>query len=424
MSARCSAAGTFGLAGVVVLGLVASALAERPKYRVQRIEPYPGHRITWSQPQTINSRNVTAGDSVGPSEMRATRWHPDGSMVGLDYSSFPRAKVHDINENNIVGGYAYWDYGRWEAAIWAEDGSVTVLGGLWEQFPGLSEVKGINDAGVAVGASSSDTSLARPFVWTAESGMVDLGTLGGSQGAATAIDNAGLIIGIAFTADNKERAVIWEDGEISPLGVLPGGTLAEALDINEQGLIVGCADIGPTTDEDPLLRLHPVRWDVSTAADAPPAAVDLGVPFAGGQAYAVAINNLGQIVGNGEDPAQPGDYYFPWIWEGGVMTLLQDLIPPDSPWILYQVTDINDNGWITGSDAYGEAQGLVLIPLAEADIDMDGDVDADDVAAFIGVLVDPDVAPAGLRARSDFNDDLSANGIDIPLFVSELLSTD
>ncbi len=65
------------------------------------------------------------------------------------------------------------------------------------------------------------------------------------------------------------------------------------------------------------------------------------------------------------------------------MSMLQDLVPPDPTWDLYQVRDINDNGWIVGT-SYGDGdRGFILIPLDDGDLDYDGDVDLTDLAQLL-----------------------------------------
>jgi len=398
------AVAVLGLTTAAVLAWGATAMAGRPHYRVEPYEVFPGSKITWAMPNAINHQDVAAGKSEGPLEARATRWHPDGTVIGLDWTAFPRAEARTINELHWTAGLSYYEWDKWEATIWAPEGTATTLGGLWKVYKGASVVEGINDAGVAVGVSTSDTSLARAFRWTEETGLVDIGTLGGNRATAKAINNQGRIVGYSDTAWLQNRAFVYDEGQFTELGPLPGGTTSEALDINEEGWIVGGADVAEGGDRGPL-RFHAVLWDMSTLADQAPPAVDLGVPFPGGQSYAVAVNNARQVVGNGENPDTPGDYYHPWIWQDGVMTLLQELIPPDSDWILYQVTDINDNGWIVGRDAYGMAQGCVLIPLQDGDLDYDGDVDADDHAAFAACLTGPAGGVPGGCASADVDED-------------------
>jgi probable HAF family extracellular repeat protein len=81
--------------------------------------------------------------------------------------------------------------------------------------------------------------------------MSDLGTLGGSFGAASAINNQGVIVGWAGNSDEQRRAFVYEDGEMQDLNELictqteqgttfiPTITLTEARDVNDDGLIVG-----------------------------------------------------------------------------------------------------------------------------------------------------------------------------------------
>ena len=393
-----------GLLIAVTLITSSAALAERPRYRVEAFEPYPGNRIVWTWPEAINNQNSVAGYSTGPVETRATRWDPDGTMLGLDYHAFPRARALDLNESNVAAGYSYYEWDMWEAAIWAPDGSVTPLGGLWSFYDGLSEIHAINDFGVAAGVSSSDTQPARAFRWTAETGMVDIGTLGGPTAWANGINNLGQIVGGSVTSDLLAIAFEYHDDQFMQLHPFSGGTTSEARDINDAGQIVGAGEVGPTLPGE-FGGMHAALWQLPSAPDnrQPPEPMDLGVPILGGQSLAVAINSIGQVVGIADDPNDPGDYIVPWIWEAGVMRDLRELIPPDTGWLLYQVYDINDQGWIVGVDVYGQDSGFVLIPLEIGDIDYDGDVDLADLATLL--------ANYGTTTGADYGDgDLDEDG--------------
>jgi probable HAF family extracellular repeat protein len=77
------------------------------------------------------------------------------------------------------------------------------------------------------------------------------------------------------------------------------------------------------------------------------------------------INNQGQIVGFSQD--ESGNTTVPWIWQHGVMTDLNTLIPSDSPILLVEALGINDRGQITGfgdlSD--GEQRVYLLTPMPD-----------------------------------------------------------
>ena len=68
--------------------------------------------------------------------------------------------------------------------------------------------------------------------------MTDLGTFNGSSTGATAINNAGQVIGYYDGRVGQDRAFLWEDGVMTDLGALYDGS-NQARDINETGQVVG-----------------------------------------------------------------------------------------------------------------------------------------------------------------------------------------
>ena len=78
-------------------------------------------------------------------------------------------------------------------------GVVTDLGVLPGQV--YSRANGINATGQVVGFSGlqRDSSESRAFMWTSQTGMIDIGTLGGAYAQANAINDAGYITGASQT---------------------------------------------------------------------------------------------------------------------------------------------------------------------------------------------------------------------------------
>jgi probable HAF family extracellular repeat protein len=74
--------------------------------------------------------------------------------------------------------------------------------------------------------------------------IVDLGTLGGSESRAYAVNADGDVVGSASTAGGATHGFFYHAGTLTDLGTLQGGTFSVALAVNSDGLVVGYADTG------------------------------------------------------------------------------------------------------------------------------------------------------------------------------------
>ena len=160
-----------------------------------------------------------------------------------------------------------------------------------------SRAYAINNNSQIVGRAKTENGEYHAFLWE-NNQMIDLGTLGGNFSEALAINNVGQIVGTSHNANGDERAFLWENGQMIDIGSLNGNSLTYAYSINDYGQIVG------RTNHRAFLWEEGVMVDIGT----------LGGIYAG----AYGINNLGQIAGTSSKEGDDNSYGF--LWENGVMT--------------------------------------------------------------------------------------------------------
>lgn len=131
-----------------------------------------------------------------------------------------------------------------------------------------------------------------PFLW--ERGVLrDLGTLGGDNGTAIWINNAGEIVGDADVPGSQtHHAFLWRRGVMTDLGTL--GRDSHATAINSKSQVVGYFFISGRTD--PPFR-HPFLWE----KNGPMVDLNTLIPANAGLELVSAdnINERGEIVGVG-----------------------------------------------------------------------------------------------------------------------------
>jgi probable HAF family extracellular repeat protein len=205
---------------------------------------------------------------------------------------------------------------RFEAVIWGPNGEIRKLRPLEGDVVAFGF--GINDKGQAVGSSGlcSNTALppfaagpqaAHAVLWEKDGSPHDLGGLvsGGTINIPGGINDRGEVAGGSQSSGGAPHAFLWtRDTGIRDLGTLPGDFLSAAPCCN-------------------------------------------------------TINNKGQVVGFSlPGPLGSGRAF---LWQDGVMTDLNALIPKGSPWYLLDALSINDDGQIAG---YGTIGGNIHAFLA------------------------------------------------------------
>lgn len=115
--------------------------------------------------------------------------------------------------------------------------------------------------------------------------VIDLGSLGGNESVATALNDRREVVGYSQTAHGEEHAFLWRKGQMTDL-TTPGKGFSKAHDINNSGAVVGYF-----TPPGKKVR-RPFVWRNGQLRALPVLGPDDGV--------ANAINSRGEIVGTFE----------------------------------------------------------------------------------------------------------------------------
>jgi probable HAF family extracellular repeat protein len=195
--------------------------------------------------QDVNDSGVVAGSSDAGRGSHAFTWTAAGGFA--DYGNFNpqdrllNAGFNAVNASGFAVGTSFRLLEPFRAAAAAPDGKSLVDLGA----PGrtLSMANGVNDRGVIVGYASRGQAPEQAVIFHGPDDFTPLGTLGLDESWAEDVNNAGDIVGTAFSP-NRFRPFLYRDGVMHDLtALLPAGSgwdrLFSAMNINERGDIVG-----------------------------------------------------------------------------------------------------------------------------------------------------------------------------------------
>jgi probable HAF family extracellular repeat protein len=225
--------------------------------------------------------------------------------LGLRWSA-----ASDINDNSQIVGEWQVVFGRYHAFLY-ENGETTDLGTLdgEQSFAMAVNEAGqvVGEAGTFLSGTLPGNVFHSDHAFLYENGtMHDLGSLGYScyveddegaleeycdeRSSATDINNTGQIAGFSTTFDSGTHAFLLTDEAFEDLGTL-GGSQSWAYAVNDSGQVVGTSISGVDG------FYHPFIYDLGTMYDLQDLIVDRPSGFSMWEA--VDINNFGQIVGLG-----------------------------------------------------------------------------------------------------------------------------
>ncbi len=300
-------------------------------------------------------------------------WTAEGGFVGLEPPPVVIEVVPtDINGQGvicgtiIVSGLGYrgfvYDHGVW-----------TVLPPVVDIAGPRSSAAAINNSNVVVGQRSLAEQYVpySAYIWSVDTGFIDLGDEYGLYSSAADVNEAGQAA-ISIGPLLEDEAFIWDGESLTPIGVIPGGFASRPAGINTYAHVACVGSIKDSNDKKPGdILARSFLWEHGETTL-------LGVLPGYAHTAARDISDLGIAVGGCTSGDNPNDRRG-FLWQAAVMYDMNEVIPPRSGVFITRGSGISNKGQII---ANGTAPGyglvvLLLTPIDPSPADLDGDCDTD-----------------------------------------------
>lgn len=339
------------------------------------------------------------------------------TYIVMDLGTFggTQSVAYGLNDFSRVAGAAHDTNQHERPFVWA-DGVLQDLGTFSNGVQGAAW--DINNAGEITGHADVSPTNFHAFLRDTNGILQDLGTLGGASSAGRRINELGRVAGWSmeglYNPDPTDpQAMFWDGTNMMDLGTAGNYLSSQSYGINGEDQVVGF-----TFHWDPAPRWWSFIWeDLNTNGATDPGEMRVLGTLGGGYSTAYGINNSGQVVGWASDtgghnraflitptggvwknPSSDIDWHndlmtnlgtlggdssearaitgdgrivgystttsgvtHAFIWRGGEMTDLNDLVPSNSGWELNTAFDINEVGEIVGYGTVGGTQRGYLL---------------------------------------------------------------
>lgn len=176
--------------------------------------------------------------------------------------------------------------------------------------------------------------------------VVDLGTLGGSDSSALALNDRDQVVGWADTADGQHHAFIYNAGVMQDLGTLIGGVDSYATAINASGQVAGYSSINAFGPQFPEIY-EGFIWGQDGMQSLGALFCPCSFSYRYGKSGAYGINDQGWVTGDSETVRGHAVLHAALWHDGG----LDDLGGGAGDWSISRLFDVNDRGVAVGDYA-------------------------------------------------------------------------
>lgn len=280
-----------------------------------------------------------------------------GALPGTNSSYANGINAHGdeagLSDNGVIDPLTHLP--EVDAILW-KDGRIINLGTLGGNE---SQALALNDADQVVGTAQNAIpdpvsmlglgTQTRAFIWQG-GGMRDLGTLGGPDSFAVFVNNRGQVAGVSdtnaignpVTGQPQMDLFLWQGGQMRDLGTL-GGTVFiynSVNALNNRGEVVGQSDLAGDQ------IAHPFLWDGRSLKDLGTLGGDFG--------SAAALNDAGDVVGWTTTPGNLTAHAVLWR-NGGIRDL--GVSPGDT---FSFASAINGSGQVVGTAGTCGGSGCIV----------------------------------------------------------------
>ena len=311
---------------------------------------YTVTNLSLSYANDINNSGQVVGSLQTPNGI----WpflNNNGTRSMLDSSTGTATSIN--NSGRSVGTISTWVNngvyrGDYDRATILPGMNLGTLGGNY------SYASAINDVGQVAGYSTTTPGEVHATLWSGGA-TNDLGTLGGTTSIANDINNSGRVVGFSSLAgDSISHAFFYNNVTMQDIGTL-GGSFSNANAISDTNQVVGYSSISGDTTQHAFIFINGIMKDLGT--------------LGGNYSLAKDINNSGQVVGSSTTVGNLADHAT--LWNNGSILDLNDLLVNNDGWTLTNATAINDLGQIVGNGIHINYDGIaynstfLLTPIEE-----------------------------------------------------------